>query len=521
MQTKTEILQACKIEGTVIKLPSVQLERKLYLEVAKALELIGGKWKGGKVAGFEYPSDPSEHLAGLISALTDPDQPMPAKNNPKKQFQFFETPDDVADWLVSLADIKPSHYICEPSAGQGAIVKAIRSNCPGLKQKVAIFELMPLNKSILKSKVPGIVDYGDDFLQYDKRSVFDRIIANPPFSKNQDIDHVRQMYDCLKPGGRMVSVMSKHWTFASNRKETQFREWIKEVKAETHTIPSGAFKQSGTMIESMVVVINKPIREIRQNSSNSHQQEPQKQQKQQEPQKQIMSKVQNEAIALGHLISPTDVYNQSLLYFIHGGKIHPDALNELFGKRGKSIESERKARFTWCSKTDGKTINQIAHQLWQENLDLDSDTNPETSDWRDAIEEIIIQYSSPVQMAKDLVRKLNPQAQIPEEEPQQPQEQQEPVRAIRKNSCNSHSQEPKKQQKPISPVSALPAPCSLQLVKYSDRAVALIGDTKQIKDKLKELWGSYNPNLRINGQTVKGWVFSAKREPQLRQLIAS
>lgn len=503
MQTKTEILQACRIEGTVIKLPTVQLERKLYLEVAKALELIGGKWKGGKVAGFEYPSDPSEHLAGLISALTDPDQPMPAKNNPKKQFQFFETPDDVADWLVSLADIKPSHYICEPSAGRGAIIKAIQRVLP--HKAVAYCELMPLNKSFIE-RIPKVVELSDDFLQYDKRGVFDRIIANPPFSKNQDIDHVRQMYDCLKPGGRMVSVMSKHWTFASNRKETQFREWIKEVKAETHTIPAGAFKQSGTMIESVIVVINKPA--VVQTGHR-----PVSAQKQQE---QIIAKVQSEAIALSHLLSPTDVYNQSLLYFIHGGKIHPDALNELFGKHGKSIESERKARFTWCSKTDGKTIDQIAHQLWQENLNLDSDANPETSDWRDAIEEIIIQYSSPVQMAKDLIRKLNPPVEThdraSDEEPQEPQvphKQPEPLPVQ-----TGH--------RPVSePQHVLPAPCSLQLVKYSDRAVALIGDTKQIKDKLKELWGSYNPNLRINGQTVKGWVFSAKREPQLRQLIAS
>ena len=75
-----------------------------------------------------------------------------------------------------------------------------------------------------------------------------------------------------------------------------------------------------------------------------------------------------------------------------------------------------------------------------------------------------------------------------------------------------------------SPVSRKPLPTAtenLKLVRYSDRAVALSGDTRQLKDKLKELWGSYNPNLKINGQSVKGWVFSAKREPQLRQLIAS
>jgi hypothetical protein len=44
--TKEEVLQNCTVEGTVVKLPEGQLDRKLYQEVAKALELIGGKWKG-------------------------------------------------------------------------------------------------------------------------------------------------------------------------------------------------------------------------------------------------------------------------------------------------------------------------------------------------------------------------------------------------------------------------------------------------------------------------------------------
>lgn len=45
MTTKEQVLQNCTIEGNVVKLPSEQLDRKLYQEVAKALELIGGKWK--------------------------------------------------------------------------------------------------------------------------------------------------------------------------------------------------------------------------------------------------------------------------------------------------------------------------------------------------------------------------------------------------------------------------------------------------------------------------------------------
>ena len=42
MTTKEQVLQNCTVEGMVIKLPNVKLDRKLYQDVAKSLELIGG-----------------------------------------------------------------------------------------------------------------------------------------------------------------------------------------------------------------------------------------------------------------------------------------------------------------------------------------------------------------------------------------------------------------------------------------------------------------------------------------------
>lgn len=41
--TKEEVLKECKVDGFVVKLPNTQLERKVYLEVSKALQMIGGK----------------------------------------------------------------------------------------------------------------------------------------------------------------------------------------------------------------------------------------------------------------------------------------------------------------------------------------------------------------------------------------------------------------------------------------------------------------------------------------------
>src|SRR6202035_3794138 len=45
----------------------------------------------------------------------------------------------------------------------------------------------------------------NDFLMYHSLEHFDRVIANPPFGNGIDLDaHISRMYECLKPGGRMI-----------------------------------------------------------------------------------------------------------------------------------------------------------------------------------------------------------------------------------------------------------------------------------------------------------------------------
>jgi hypothetical protein len=243
---KTEVLKNCTVEGNVVKLPNCQLERKLYQEVAKALELIGGKWKGGKIAGFIFNEEPTELLEQIANGES---------RNLKKEFQFFATPDDLADELVKLAEINNLHTILEPSAGQGSIINAIQRYY-GKGRMVHCYELMPVNQAILK-KISRIDFLGDDFLNCNYFDKFDRIIANPPFSKNQDIQHIYKMYDCLKSGGRIVTIASKHWQLSNNKTETEFRNWLNSVNAEINEIPAGKFKDSGTMISSVMIIINK------------------------------------------------------------------------------------------------------------------------------------------------------------------------------------------------------------------------------------------------------------------------
>lgn len=48
----------------------------------------------------------------------------------------------------------------------------------------------------------------------------------------------------------------------------------------------------------------------------------------------------------------------------------------------------------------------------------------------------------------------------------------------------------------------------IDLVNYSEKSFALFGDTKEIKDYLKEMGGKFNPYLNYNGGKKAGWIFS-------------
>jgi hypothetical protein len=167
------ILRKCVLEGNLVKLPPEQLDRKLYLEVAKQLQLIGGKWKGGKLQGFVFNEAPTDYLQKLCEG---------EKVNLKKEYQFFGMPPDLADRLIELAEIQTGHKILEPSAGQGAIVNAIHRCFPGIP--VDCYELMELNRIFL-TKLGNTTILGEDFLTSPKQPTYDRIIANPPLQKTR------------------------------------------------------------------------------------------------------------------------------------------------------------------------------------------------------------------------------------------------------------------------------------------------------------------------------------------------
>jgi flavodoxin len=63
------------------------------------------------------------------------------------------------------------------------------------------------------------------------------------------------------------------------------------------------------------------------------------------------------------------------------------------------------------------------------------------------------------------------------------------------------------------------ASVSVQIVEYSDRSIAVFGDTKTIKEELKELGGRFNKYLKHDGETKAGWIFPLKDRADVEELI--
>lgn len=250
---KQEVLKQCTVQGNIVKLPDYQLDRNIYLDVKKALELIGGTWKGGKTQGFIFQADPTEHLEKLQEG---------ENINLKKEFQFFETPAKVAREMVMKAfDYNPPKKILEPSCGQGAIIAQMNILTSVIPD---CYELMPLNRDILSKKNLYYNMLGEDFLHHVPEPVYSHIIANPPFTKGQDVLHLQHMYSCLAPNGILVCLTSTSWKTTAQAKYINFKKWLSNLEDyEERVLPEDSFKESGTSINVLELTIIKRKSEIK------------------------------------------------------------------------------------------------------------------------------------------------------------------------------------------------------------------------------------------------------------------
>lgn len=172
---------------------------------------------------------------------------------------FFPTPRPLISLMVQHAALQNGLTVLEPSAGKGDIADFLRDEFPNTALTVDCCEIRPALREILEVKGHRLV--GSDCLQF-KDVLYDRVLMNPPFERGQDIDHVRHAYSLLAPGGRLVAIISGGSYYRSDKKSTEFREWLAFEGASVFDVPADSFKGAKafrqTGVNCKLVVLSMP-----------------------------------------------------------------------------------------------------------------------------------------------------------------------------------------------------------------------------------------------------------------------
>jgi len=234
-----KVLSRVTVEDNIIFLTCGQLDRKQYQAVNGVLENMGGKWNR-KAKGHVFSEDPTDKLEQVLLSgeIVSP-----------KKYGYFPTPAEVAIKLIKIAKIEPCMSVLEPSAGQGGIADFVPKDCT-----LDCVELLPDNVSTLEKK--GYKVQQGDFLAIEPKQLYSRVIMNPPFEKQADIDHVKHAWKFVMPDGRLASIMSAGVLFRENHKTVEFRELV-DNHGYFERLPEGSFKEAGTGVNTCIVVLEK------------------------------------------------------------------------------------------------------------------------------------------------------------------------------------------------------------------------------------------------------------------------
>lgn len=217
----------------------------------RVMVALGGAWKSGgrgKPGGFRFPDDLDAaelvRIAKETGEITDP-----------KAAEFFATPKELAALVAERADLSFNNSVLEPSAGHGALALAVRARQP----EARIVCVEALSDSCKRLREHGFDIIQDDFmtLSPEQLGTFDRVVMNPPFSKRQDIQHVRHAYKFLAPGGVLVAIMSAGVKYREDNLAKEFRAFVAANQGQIWDNPEGSFLESGTGVRTVMVRVRR------------------------------------------------------------------------------------------------------------------------------------------------------------------------------------------------------------------------------------------------------------------------
>ena len=244
-----DVLRNSTVEGDRLYLPN-QLDRDLYLRTNKILTAIGGKWhKGAKAHLFARPV--ADVLVDALGAGK--------VANEKNIRQAFYTPPEYAAQLVQELNLSvfDNPRILEPSCGHGNLLQALKDS--GVhSDTIHAYEIDPTAAEAARKQFPHVSVYEKDFLSVPSASFYyDVILMNPPFTKGQYLTHLEHALTFLAEGRVSLAAIMPSSLMGESKKDQEMMNLLNANYMEviTRALPRGAFKESGTMVETCMLVV--------------------------------------------------------------------------------------------------------------------------------------------------------------------------------------------------------------------------------------------------------------------------
>ncbi|WP_329431337.1 methyltransferase (plasmid) [Streptosporangium sp. NBC_01495] len=220
------VLARGRCRGTVYYLPAEQLNHTLRAKVDRVLSRLGGRWNHtlhGHL--FQDTLNPAPLLDLVLATGSIP------LGDPTA---FFPVARELAEELLldpRLPRIPhTAQRICEPSAGQGALVDVITDHCEarGIGAVIECCELIPSFAGLLRAKSMDVV--AEDFLTFWPERAYDAIVMHPPFAVDGDalayITHITHAWNLLATGGVLLAIAPAALAFRNELRTRQLRELI-------------------------------------------------------------------------------------------------------------------------------------------------------------------------------------------------------------------------------------------------------------------------------------------------------
>lgn len=261
------VLARAALDGTTLRLPPEDLPADVWQALHKQLKQMGASGGSRKGQPYRFETDRTGDLRAFIAG-----GPWPKPE--RTTAGWVRTPDKLAASVVAqfvdFTGVGPSDVVrmLEPSAGDGALIRAFLKACPGMPVITAIepsgdrrADLHALADKAGQRKFAAV--HGGTLEEYAKSPSaagrFNLALMNPPYSVTGNrtiwMDHVRLAWGMLADGGRLVAILPDvDWT--TGKPAGLLAELGGDV--QTETLPPRSFRESGTDFGTCVLAATKP-----------------------------------------------------------------------------------------------------------------------------------------------------------------------------------------------------------------------------------------------------------------------